>query len=151
MDRELWVFITGIGAARLAPYLLAEAIGINELVGPDRHGIEAIEQAQIGKLLDGVGQRVDAHPELTDGVGLLVELAFDIPRMQHQGGGEPPNAAPDDNGLHADTHSTTAPPPHNDAPACASATALRVGRILLETYGKIPKTGRSLLIERTAA
>src|SRR5262249_39803671 len=55
MDRELRVFVAGIGAARLAPDLLAEAIGIDELVGPNPRGIEPLEQSQIGELLDGVG------------------------------------------------------------------------------------------------
>src|SRR5215471_14812717 len=45
MDRELRILETGIGAAWLAPDLLANAVHIEELVGPDSDLIKAWEQA----------------------------------------------------------------------------------------------------------
>src|SRR6516164_806092 len=139
MDRELRVFVAGIGAARLAPDLLAKAIGIDELVSSNPRGIEPLEQAQIGELLDGVGQRVDADSELADGVGLLVKLAFNLPRMQHQGGGEPANAAPDDNGLHASTHSTIASYGIMMQPHARAQWLCGLAVTLLERLAKFPK------------
>ena len=100
MDGELRHVVAGIGAARLAPDLLAEAVGVDELVGPDRHRIEAIEQPKLGQLLDGMGQRIDADAELANAVGLLVDLAVDSARMQHERGGEAADSAADDDDLH---------------------------------------------------
>ena len=55
MDRELRNVVAGIEAARLAPDLLAETIGVDELVGADRDRVEPVEQAEVGKLLDRMG------------------------------------------------------------------------------------------------
>lgn len=100
MNGELRHLVARIGAARLAPDLLAEAVGVDELVGPDRHRVEPVEQPKLLELLDGVRQRVDADAELANAVGLLVDLAVDPARMQHQRGGETPDTATDDNDLH---------------------------------------------------
>ena len=77
MDGKLRHLVTGIEAARLAPDLLAEPIGVEQLEGADRDGIEPLEQTEFGQFLDGMRQRVDADAELADDVGLLVELAVD--------------------------------------------------------------------------
>jgi hypothetical protein len=77
MDRKLRHLVTGIQASRLAPDLLAEPIGVEQLEGADGDGIEALEQTEFGQFLDGVRQRVDADAKLADDVGLLVELSVD--------------------------------------------------------------------------
>ena len=100
MNGELRHLVARIGAARLAPDLLAEAVGVDQLVGPDRHRVEPVEQSKLLELLDRVRQRVDADAELANAVGLLVDLAVDPARMQHQRGGETPDTAADDNDLH---------------------------------------------------
>src|SRR5205085_8002168 len=64
MDGELRHIIAGVGAARLAPDLLAEAVGVDELMGPDRRRIEPLEQTERGQLLDRMRQRIDADAEL---------------------------------------------------------------------------------------
>jgi hypothetical protein len=100
MDGKLRHLIAGVGAAQLAPDLLPEAVGIEQLVGADSRRIEAIEQPQVRQFLDGMGQRIDADAELANGVRLLVNLAVDAAGMQHEGGRETADAAADDNDLH---------------------------------------------------
>src|ERR1043166_4748046 len=46
-------------------------------------------------------QRVDADAELADGIGLLEQFAVDATRAQHQRSGKAPDAASDDDCLHA--------------------------------------------------
>src|SRR5512144_2618127 len=108
MDRELRHVVAGIGAARLAPDLLAEAIGVDQLEGPDRHRIEPFEQTKSRQLLDRMRKRVDADAELPNAVGLLVDLAVDAARLQHERTGETTDSAPDDNDLHDATPHTRA-------------------------------------------
>src|ERR1700729_3475215 len=90
----------------LAPNLLPEAIGIDELVGADRHCIEAGEEAEIGELLYRMRERVDADAELADRVRLLEDLAVDPPRMQHQPGDQAADAAAYDDDFHDATPDT---------------------------------------------
>src|SRR5437763_1372506 len=101
MDRELRHIEARIGAAQLAPDLLPEAVQVEQLVGADRDRVEPLEQAELFQFLDGVRQRVDADAELADGVGLLVHLAVDAARMQHQRGHKSAYSAANDDGLHA--------------------------------------------------
>src|SRR5262249_23862365 len=82
MDGELRHLVARIGAAQLAPDLLPEAVGVEQLVGSDPHGVEAIEQPQLLQFLDRMRQRVDADAELANGVRLLVDLAVDPAGMK---------------------------------------------------------------------
>jgi len=107
MDGELRHLVAGIGAAQLAPDLLPEAVGVEQLVGSDPHRVEAIEQPQLRQFLDRMGQRVDADAELTNGVRLLVDFAVDAAGVQHERGGETPDAAADNDDLHRPTHEPT--------------------------------------------
>jgi hypothetical protein len=100
MDRELRHVETRIGAALLAPDLLAEPVHVEQLVGADRDRVEPLQEPEFLELLDGVRQRVDTDAELADGVSLLVDLAMDAACMQHQCGDEPANSSADDDGLH---------------------------------------------------
>ena len=100
--------VAGIEPARLAPNLLPETIGIEELVRPDRHGVQAIEQAEFGQFLDGVGEGVDANAELADGVRLLENLAINPARMEHERRDQAADAAPCDDHLHDMTPKTRA-------------------------------------------
>src|SRR5262249_37258982 len=52
VDRELRHLIAGFHPARLAPYLLAEAVGIDQLAGAHRHLVEPSQQPQLGELGD---------------------------------------------------------------------------------------------------
>src|SRR5260370_27333716 len=84
MDRELRHLVAGVGPAQLAPDLLPEAVGIEQLVGSDSHRVEAIEQSQLRPLLYCVRQPADADPEHADSVRLLVDVAVDPAGMQHE-------------------------------------------------------------------
>ena len=103
MDRELRNVVAGVEAARLAPDLLAEAVGVEQLVGADRDRVEPLEQAELGQFLDGVRQRVDADAELADGVRLLEDFAVDPARVQHQRRYQAADAATCDDHLHDNT------------------------------------------------
>src|SRR5262249_40359005 len=100
MDGELRHVVAGIDAARLAPDLLAEAVGVDELVGADGDLVEARQQAEFGKLLDGMRQRVDADAEFAHRVRLLENLAVDAARVQHEGRSQPADSAANDDRLH---------------------------------------------------
>src|SRR3954467_12173566 len=100
MDRELRHVETSIGAAQFTPDLLAEPVEVEQLVGTNPNRIEPLQQPKLLEFLDRMRQRIDADTELTEGVGLLVDLAIDAARMQHQRGDEPANSAADDDGLH---------------------------------------------------
>ena len=100
MHRELRHVVARVDAARLAPDLLAEPVGVDQLVGADRDRVEPLHQAELLQLLDGMRQRVDADAELADALGLLEQLAVDAAGMQHQGRGKPADSAADDNDLH---------------------------------------------------
>src|SRR5262249_46207358 len=78
--------VTGIEPARLTPDLLAEAIGVEQLISADRNRIEPLEQAEIGELFDRMRERVDADAKLADRVRLFENLAINPARMQHQPG-----------------------------------------------------------------
>ena len=100
VDRELRHVVAGVEAARLAPDLLAEPVGVDQLEGADADGVEPVEQTELRQFLDGVRQRVDADAELADGLGLLEDFAVDAARMQHQRGGQPADPAAYDDDLH---------------------------------------------------
>ena len=100
MDGELRKLVACVSTTQLAPDFLTEAVGVEEFVGADADHVEPAEQIELGQLLDGVRQGVDADAELADGVGLLVNLARDPARMQHEGGRQAPDPAADDNDLH---------------------------------------------------
>src|ERR1043166_6807248 len=80
VNRELRHLVAGVEPARLAPDLLAEAVGVEQLVGADAHRVEPLEQAELRELLDGVRQRVDADAEFAHRLRLLVDLAVDAAR-----------------------------------------------------------------------
>src|SRR5262245_46312003 len=105
MDRKLREIEAGIGAARLPPDLLAEAVAIEQLVGADTDGIEPRQQAEPGQLPDGMWEGVDADAQLPNLVALLEDLAVDAPGMQHQGGRQSANSPADHNRFHG-AHAT---------------------------------------------
>src|SRR5262249_23319386 len=100
MNRELRHVIAGIGSARLAPDLLAETVGVEQLERADCDLVEPIEQTEFSQLLDRMRQRIDADAELADRFGLLEDLAIKTASMQHQRGCKPANAATDNDRLH---------------------------------------------------
>jgi hypothetical protein len=106
MHGELRHVIAGVDAARLAPYLLAEAIGIDQLVGADRDGIEPFHQPELLQFLDGMRQRVDTDAKLADALGLLEQFAVDAAGVQHQSRRQPPDPSADDDHLHGRRPST---------------------------------------------
>jgi len=83
MHRELRHVIARVDAARLAPDLLAEAVGVDQLMSADRDGIEPFHQAELLQFLDRVRQRVDANTEFANALGLLEQLAVDAAGVQH--------------------------------------------------------------------
>src|SRR5260221_8172777 len=100
MDRELRHVMAGAEAARLAPDFLAVAIEIIQFIGADRDRVEPVQETEAGEFADRMRQRVDADAELADRVRLLVQLAIETPRAQHQRSGEAANAASDDDCFH---------------------------------------------------
>src|SRR5262245_15968384 len=100
VDRELRIFEPSIGAAGLAPDLLAVAVHVEQFVSADSDGIQSGEQPDLGESLDGVGQGVDANAKFANGIRLLENLAIDTAGMKHEGGGEPANPAAHDDRLH---------------------------------------------------
>src|SRR5262249_5904938 len=107
MDGELRHLVAGIGAAQLAPDLLPETVGVEQLVGSDPHRVETREQPELAQFLDRRGQRVDPDAEFTNGVRLLVALAVDAAGMQHERGGKTADAAADNDDFHRSTHQPT--------------------------------------------
>jgi hypothetical protein len=103
MHRELRHVIAGVQPARLAPDLLAEAVGVDQLEGADRDRVEPLHQAELLQLLDRVRQRVDADAELADAFGLLEQLTVDAAGVQHQGCRQPSDPPADDDDLHGST------------------------------------------------
>src|SRR5688572_21104916 len=83
VDGELRDFEAGLDAAGLAPDLLAEPVGVDQLIGSDGHLIEALQKAELLQLLDGVRERVDADTEFPDRVRLLVDISRDPLRVKH--------------------------------------------------------------------
>src|SRR5271155_4004264 len=100
MDGKLRYVVAGIEPARFAPDLLAEAVGVKQLIGAAAARIEPFQEPERGKLLDRVRQRVDADAELAYLIGLLEDFAVDAARVQHQRGGKTADAAADDDDLH---------------------------------------------------
>src|SRR5207244_9110042 len=68
MHRELRHVIAGIDTARFAPDLLPEAVGVDQLMGANRNGVEPLQQAELLQFLDRVRQRVDADAKLANAV-----------------------------------------------------------------------------------
>src|SRR5262245_30493026 len=100
MDRDLRHVVARIEAARLAPDLLAETVGVDQFKRADRDRVEPLHQPELLQFLDRVRQRVDADAELADALRLLEQLAVDAARMQHQRRGETANSAADNDDLH---------------------------------------------------
>src|SRR5215216_7774335 len=109
MDGELRHVITRVGATRLTPDLLAEAVGVEQLVGADGDLVEPLQQAKLRQFLDGMRQRIDADAELADRLRLLVNFALDAAGMQHQRRRETADPPSDDDRFHA-ANPTVAPP-----------------------------------------
>ena len=107
MNGELRNVVAGVDAARFAPNLLAEAVGVKQLVGADRDRVEPLKQPKLGQFLDGMRQRVDADAEFADGVRLLENLAIDPARVQHQRRYQAADAAACDDHFHDATPATT--------------------------------------------
>src|SRR3546814_19065635 len=93
VDRELREFVATVEAAQVAPDLLAEAVGVDQLVGADSHAVESLEQAEGRQFLDGVRQGVDADAELADGPRLLVDLDLDAFGVQAPRGRQPSDSS----------------------------------------------------------
>src|SRR4029077_2565059 len=80
-------------------------VGVEQLEGADTHLIEAVQQPEVSKFLDGVRQRVDADAELADRFRLLEHLAVEPAGMQHERGRQSADPATNDDRLHG-FHST---------------------------------------------
>ncbi len=100
VDRELRHIEAGLDAARLAPDLLAEAVGVDQFVGADGDIVEARQQPEAGQFLDRMRQGVDADPEFADLGSLLIDLAVDTAFGEHEGRGQATDTAADNDGLH---------------------------------------------------
>src|SRR5260370_1612013 len=127
MDRELRHVMAGAKAARLAPDLLAVTIEIVQFIGADRDRIEPVEQAEAGEFTDRMRQGVDADAELADRIRLLIQIAIEPPRAQHQRSGEAANAASDDDRFHQ--RNSTLRNSLSPLPACGERSACNARRV----------------------
>ena len=107
MNGELRNVVSGVEPARLAPDLLSEPVGVEQLVGADRDRVQAIEQAKLCQFLDGMRQRIDPDAQLANDVGLLEDFAVDPARVQHQRRYQAAHAAAGDDHLHCRYSRTT--------------------------------------------
>src|ERR1700741_726416 len=93
--------MAGVEPALLMPDLLPMAGQVEQLICANRDIVEAIQQADAGKLADCMRQRVDAYAKLPDGVGFLIELPVNAAGDNHQAVGHPANTAANDDGFHS--------------------------------------------------
>jgi len=80
--------------------LLAMARQIKQLIGANRDFVEPIQKTDACQFADRVRQRVDTDSELTDRIRLLIKLAINAARPQHERGGETADTAADDDRFH---------------------------------------------------
>src|SRR5262249_15100100 len=85
VNGELRHLVASLHSARLAPNLLAEAIGVNQLARPDCHFVEPGQQSQLAQLGNGVRQHIDADPKLANSGRRLVDLTVDAAGLEHEG------------------------------------------------------------------
>src|SRR5262245_43630313 len=130
VDRELRILEARIGAARLAPDLLAVPVHVEQFVCANPDGVQSREQPDLGEFLDGVGQGVDADAEFANGIRLLEYLAIDPAGMKHERGCKPADTAADDDRLHAVRTRT---------PRCANGLSLCTSRLPMQP----PASGQS--------
>src|SRR5262252_2836577 len=108
VDRQLRHLVARLEPAWFAPDLLAETVGIDQLACAHTDGVEALEQAELAQLGNGVRQYVDADAQLADPRGGLEDLAWNSTRLEHQGKREPADASADDDNAHRLTSPTPA-------------------------------------------
>lgn len=101
-----------VGAAQLAPNHLAEAVGIDQLARANAGAIERRQQAESGKFLDRVWQRVDANAEFAQLAHLLEHGARDTNIMQRQRRRQPADPTADDQDVHRITAPSLGPAAH---------------------------------------
>jgi hypothetical protein len=100
MNRELRPGIACIQDSRLGPDVLAEAVAIDQLLGPDPGRIQAAQQPQLRELFDRMRQKVDANAEFADSLCLLENLDLDALFVQAKRRAEATDAATDHERLH---------------------------------------------------
>ena len=66
VDGELRHLVAGLEPARLAPDLLAEAVGVDQLARAHADLVEPGQQSELVQLGNGVRQHVDADAKLAD-------------------------------------------------------------------------------------
>src|SRR5215467_824390 len=125
VDRQLRYLVACLEPARFAPDLLAEAVGIDQLARAHTDGVEALEQAELAQLGNGVRQHIDADTQLADTLGGLEDLAWNSTCLQHQGKRKPADASADDD----DVHRLTSPTLLAFGPQPARAPSLSLCRL----------------------
>src|SRR6185436_12790432 len=68
VNGELRHIIAGIEPARLAPDLLTEPVGVDQLVRADCDGVQPLHQHELLQFLDRMRQRVDTDAKLADAI-----------------------------------------------------------------------------------
>src|SRR5712671_239293 len=96
MDRKLRPFVTGLGAARLAPDRLAVLGKIREFPGAYARGIKLVEQAEFDQLAHRVRQHVDADAERLQFGDALEYFGRNADLMQAERQRQPADAAAGD-------------------------------------------------------
>ena len=110
VDRELRDVVPRVEAARLVPDLLALAVEVEELRGPQRDGVERVEEAQVAQRADRVRQRVDPDAELAELARRLEHGDVAHPALvEREGRREAADAAADDEDAHVPDGNTVAP------------------------------------------
>src|SRR5262245_55021001 len=100
VDRQLRHLVACLEPARLAPDLLTEAVGIDQLARAHADRVEALEQPELVQLGNGVRQHVDADAQLAHARGGLIDRARNFTCLEHQSEREPADPGPDDDDAH---------------------------------------------------
>ena len=106
IDRPLRPAVAGGETARFGPDPLSLAVVVGERTGAHRQRVQLGRESELGQLARGVGQHVDADPELAHLPRRLEQLdVVDASGPQRQRERTPPDATAHDRHLHAITTS----------------------------------------------
>src|SRR5215510_2167107 len=81
VNRKLRIVVAGIETTWFAPDLLAESIGVDQLIGANRDAVECVKQTEFCEFLNRVWEHVHTHAEFTNAARLLEYLALDTHGM----------------------------------------------------------------------
>src|SRR5215831_6718567 len=96
MDGKLRIIIAGVETTWFAPEFLAEAVGVDQLIGANSDAIKRVQETQLCEFLDRVWERIHADAEFTNATRLLEHLALDADGVQAERRRKPTNTPAND-------------------------------------------------------